>query len=48
MKQHNTEKNAFFWNMTPCGSHVSEGLLASIIRVKGISELGTALAVTNN
>jgi hypothetical protein len=37
-------RNAVFWDVTPCGSckdRVSEERIASIIRVKGISELGT-------
>jgi hypothetical protein len=44
-------KNAVFWDVTPCGlvgTDVAEEHMASIIRVKRISELGTTLAVTRN
>jgi hypothetical protein len=44
-------KNAVFWDVTPCGScknRVSEELSVSFIRVAGIVELGTTLAVTSN
>jgi hypothetical protein len=40
-----TMKNAVFWNVTPCDScenRVSQGLVASIFRVKGIRDLVTA------
>jgi hypothetical protein len=46
-----TMKNAFFWDVMPCGSckyHVSEELSASIIRVTRIGEPGIALVVTGN
>jgi hypothetical protein len=46
-----TMKNGVFWDVTPCGSvrtDVSEELSASFIRVTGIGELGTPLAVTSN
>jgi hypothetical protein len=42
-------KNGVFWDVTPCGScknRRSEELSASFIRVTGIDELGTTLAVT--
>jgi hypothetical protein len=44
-------KNGVFWDVTPCGSwknDVLEERNDSIIRIKGIGELGTALAVTSN
>jgi hypothetical protein len=44
-------ENAVFWDVTPCDSlrtDVSEERIASIIRVKGVSDLGTTLAVTSN
>jgi hypothetical protein len=44
-------KHVVFWDVTPCGfvrTDVSEELIASIIRVTGIGELGTTLAVTSN
>jgi hypothetical protein len=44
-------KNVVFWDVTPCDScktDVSEELSGSIIRVTGISELGTMLAVTSS
>jgi hypothetical protein len=44
-------KNAVFWDVTLCDScktEVSEERIASIIRVTGIGELGTTLAVTSN
>jgi hypothetical protein len=44
-------KNAVFWDVTPCGCYkrdVSEGCIASIIRLTKIDELGTALAITSN
>jgi hypothetical protein len=41
-----TMKNAVFWDVKPCGSCKKEESIISIIRVKGISELGT-LAVTS-
>jgi hypothetical protein len=43
-------KNAVFWNVMSCGScknRLSKDRIASINRVKRISELGT-LAVTSN
>jgi hypothetical protein len=46
-----TMRNAFFWDVTPCGScrtNVSETRTATIISVTRIGELGTALAVTSN
>jgi hypothetical protein len=39
-------KNAFFWDVTPDVTNVSEELIASIIRATRISELGTTSAVT--
>jgi hypothetical protein len=42
-----TVKNAVLWNVTLCGSDVSEERSTSIIRVTRIGELGT-LAVTSN
>jgi hypothetical protein len=46
-------KNAVVWDAMPCGAsknrrYVSEGRIASIIRVTGIDELGTTLAVNIN
>jgi hypothetical protein len=42
-----TMKNAVFWDVTPCGCcknrHFEERII-SIIRVEGLSELGTRLA----
>jgi hypothetical protein len=35
-------KNTIFWDVAPCGERV-----ASVFRVKRMSELGIALAVTN-
>jgi hypothetical protein len=43
-------KNAVIMDVTPCGSYknrLSEERSASIIRVTGISALGTTLAVTS-
>jgi hypothetical protein len=42
-----TVKNAVFWPVAPRGSCKSRQI-ASIIRVTGIGELGTTLAVTGN
>jgi hypothetical protein len=42
-------KNAVFWDVTPrgsCNNDVSEENITSIIRVEGIIELGTTLAIT--
>jgi hypothetical protein len=42
-------KNAVFWDVVPCGScrnDVSGEIIASIMRVKRISELGKTLAVS--
>jgi hypothetical protein len=45
-------KNGVSWDVTPCvalvRTDVSEELSASFIRVTGIGELGTTLAVTSN
>jgi hypothetical protein len=44
-------KNAVFWDVVQCGSFKNRcfgGKYRSIIRVKGISELGKTLAVTSN
>jgi hypothetical protein len=41
-----TMKKAVYWDVTPCG--VSEERIASIIRVKGICELETKLALTSS
>jgi hypothetical protein len=44
-------KNAVFWDVTPCGSCKNrrfEERIASTIRVKRITELGTTLAATCN
>jgi hypothetical protein len=41
-------KNPAFWDVTPVRTDFLEELIASIIRVKRISELGTTLAVTSN
>jgi hypothetical protein len=44
-------KNGVFWDVTPCGScitDVSEERSASFIRVTRIGVLGTTLAVTSN
>jgi hypothetical protein len=46
-----TMKNVVFWDVRPCGSckdRSSEKCIASIIREKRISELGTTLAVISN
>jgi hypothetical protein len=43
IKIHDTVKNAVFWDVTPCGTDVSEELRAFIIRVKGIGEVGAKL-----
>jgi hypothetical protein len=46
-----TVKNGVFWDVTPCGSCKNrrlEELSVSFIRVTGIGELGTTLAVTSN
>jgi hypothetical protein len=43
--------NAVFWDVTPYAlvrTDVPEERIASIIRVKTVSELGTTLAVTSN
>jgi hypothetical protein len=46
-------ENAISWDVMPCGScknrhYVLEEYNASIIRVTGISELGTTTGVTSN
>jgi hypothetical protein len=44
-------KNAVFWDVRPCVSvrtDVSEEIIASVIRVKRLDELGISLAVTSN
>jgi hypothetical protein len=44
-------KNAVFWDVTPRDSFKNRRFgecIATIIRVKSISELGTMLAVTSN
>jgi hypothetical protein len=44
-------KKVIFWDMAPCDSYrnyVSDESVASIIRVKRISELGKTLAVTSS
>jgi hypothetical protein len=46
-----TIKNAVYWNVTPCGfvrTDVYEERIASIIKVKKVSDLGRALTVTSN
>jgi hypothetical protein len=46
-----TVKNTVFWDMTHvalAGTDVSEEHIASIMRVKIISELGTTLTITSS
>jgi hypothetical protein len=46
-----TMKNTVFWDLTPLGfviTDVSKERIASIIRVEGVRELGTTLAVTSS
>jgi hypothetical protein len=46
-----TMNNGVFWDVTPCGfltTDVSEECTASIIRVTGIGEIRTTIAVTTN
>jgi hypothetical protein len=49
-KQIVTTKDAIFWDVISCCSYKNQrfgGNIATIIRVNGISELGTTLAVTS-
>jgi hypothetical protein len=44
-------RNAVFWDMTPCRSYKNQSfgkIIASIVRVRRIGELGTTLTVTSN
>jgi hypothetical protein len=43
-----TTKNAVYWDVALGRTDILEERIPSIIRVKRISELGTALAVTSN